>query len=441
MAEAIGHCWALVFQAGPEPSISILDMKRMDCSFAQRATGKAASCARRVSAAVADFDAQQAVVATSSHRLQIWDLRKLGSTPLATSDDGIFGTKSSLLLAEGLGTGDAHIACSDNSGKIRIFDVGGSFSANLAPIHTLVGHCAEVRWASFDWGRIGASLCSDGAALLWDMDPWSEGSGDDREPGSPATNKRIEPRLLGSGGDVSQAMAFQYQNDIDVVSGLTGGRDGNLRVWCVDSDDIKKPEAGHLQGHEDQITVVRADFPKKQAVTGSLDRTLRVWDLDIDFLGCQAVLEGHKSSVRSAAVDFKLGRAFSSGGDPELLLWDLGLTSSGETSPKGGCLGKLPIQSGAAAVREIVANFGLGCAATVSRAGELRLWDLERLESIAHIEGHPGVVYAMQIGNQALPDAGSEQDEAPAREAGDTGLGARRSHAPLITTRMQPLIA
>ena len=61
--------------------------------------------------------------------------------------------------------------------------------------------------------------------------------------------------------------------------------------------------------------------PRSMAVSGSDDRTLRLWDL---WEGrCTAALEGHGHKVTAVAADFGLMRALSGSHDHTLRLWDL----------------------------------------------------------------------------------------------------------------------
>ena len=61
--------------------------------------------------------------------------------------------------------------------------------------------------------------------------------------------------------------------------------------------------------------------PRSMAVSGSRDRTLRLWDLREG--RCTATLEGHGDGVIAVAADFGLMRALSGSDDNTMHLWDL----------------------------------------------------------------------------------------------------------------------
>jgi len=77
--------FALRVETTPTASISVWDIEREYCAEVASVSGEAASRGRWALAAVADFDVGQAVVATKSRTLQLWDLRAPGA-PVATSE-------------------------------------------------------------------------------------------------------------------------------------------------------------------------------------------------------------------------------------------------------------------------------------------------------------------------------------------------------------------
>lgn len=78
----------------------------------------------------------------------------------------------------------------------------------------------------------------------------------------------------------------------DDSSALTASADRSIRYW-----DIKNPEECiHLKGHGACVTQLkRLNNSHNRAVSGSLDSTVKVWEI---FSGtCLATYEGHGSGV------------------------------------------------------------------------------------------------------------------------------------------------
>jgi len=67
-----------------------------------------------------------------------------------------------------------------------------------------------------------------------------------------------------------------------------------------------------LEGHGDGITSVDVSPDDRRAVSGSWDKTLRVWDLDTG--ECLRALEGHSDWVSSVSVSPDGRRVVSGGG-------------------------------------------------------------------------------------------------------------------------------
>ncbi len=76
-----------------------------------------------------------------------------------------------------------------------------------------------------------------------------------------------------------------------------------------------------LKGHGDGVRAVAVTPDGRRAVSGSDDRTLKVWDLEQGAL--LATLEGHGDGVMAVAVTPDGRRAVSGSNDRTLKVWDL----------------------------------------------------------------------------------------------------------------------
>lgn len=112
--------------------------------------------------------------------------------------------------------------------------------------------------------------------------------------------------------------------------------DRSVRIW--DLGDLDCMECvGILQGHTDGVHDVFADFDHMQAISGSEDKTVRLWDLRS--LTSIAVIQGHTESINVVHADFGRSRAASGADDCQIRTWDLETTT---------CLAVLDLTEGAA---------------------------------------------------------------------------------------------
>ena len=85
-----------------------------------------------------------------------------------------------------------------------------------------------------------------------------------------------------------------------------------------------------LEGHTDGVWVVAESPDQHQALSGSFDNTLRLWDLERG--RCLCVFEGQTGNVISVAWETNHAAPSSGSADNTVRLWDV---------EKGYCLGTL----------------------------------------------------------------------------------------------------
>ena len=93
-----------------------------------------------------------------------------------------------------------------------------------------------------------------------------------------------------------------------------GSLDKSVRVWDLGTGDLleRLEEAGGNPGHKDSVYSVAFSPNSKELVSGSLDRTIRMWELQQHYGGgrgaqprsgkCIRTFEGHKDFVLSVAL-------------------------------------------------------------------------------------------------------------------------------------------
>jgi WD40 repeat protein len=104
---------------------------------------------------------------------------------------------------------------------------------------------------------------------------------------------------------------------------VSGSWDKTLRLWDLESGRCLRVLGGH-----GFVNCVSTRLDGKRAVSGSEVNTLRVWDLATG--QCLHTLGDHRFGVKSVNVTPDGRRAFSVGGDGVLFFWDL---------ESGHCLG------------------------------------------------------------------------------------------------------
>jgi WD40 repeat protein/serine/threonine protein kinase len=103
----------------------------------------------------------------------------------------------------------------------------------------------------------------------------------------------------------------------DGVYGLSGSYDKTVRLW-----DLKTGRRLlTLTGHTETVSCVRFVPGTHRALSASGDRTLRLWDLDTGT--CRMSFTGHTDGVASVSVSRDGRWALSRGGDKTVRLWDV----------------------------------------------------------------------------------------------------------------------
>jgi WD40 repeat protein len=139
-----------------------------------------------------------------------------------------------------------------------------------------------------------------------------------------------------------------------------------------------------VEGHRDAINAVAVTPDGRRAVSGSIDRTLRLWDLETG--QTLRMLEGHTDSVRAVAVTPDGRHALSGSEDRTLRLWDLG---TGQT------LRTLAGHNRAIRAVAVMPDGRRAVSSSLDRT--LRLWDLEAGQTIRTFKGHTGSVRAVAV--------------------------------------------
>ena len=170
----------------------------------------------------------------------------------------------------------------------------------------------------------------------------------------------------------------------DGRSAVSGSRDKTLRVW----DLVTGRCLFTLEGHTDSVNSVSVTPDGRRAVSGSRDKTIRVWDLVTR--RCLRALEGHTRYINGVSVtpDGRRAVSVSDAQDSRpLWVWDL------ET---GACLGILEVTNWIWGVSVSLTPDGRR-AVSACADDRLRVWDLEAGAWVRTLGGHTNWVTGVSM--------------------------------------------
>jgi len=98
---------------------------------------------------------------------------------------------------------------------------------------------------------------------------------------------------------------------------VSGSDDKTLKVWDLETGRCRAT----FEGHTNSVFGVAITSDGKTVVSGSDDKTLKVWDLETG--RCRATFEGHTDSVFGVAITPDGRTVVSGSADKTLKVWDL----------------------------------------------------------------------------------------------------------------------
>ncbi len=155
---------------------------------------------------------------------------------------------------------------------------------------------------------------------------------------------------------------------------VSGSGDKTIRVWDLEAG---APIGSPIEGHEGWVNTIAVTPDGKRIVSGSGDKTIRVWDLETG-APIGSPIEGHKGSVHDVAVTPDGKRIVSGSGDKTIRVKDL------ET----GVLIGSPIKEHKKSVNAVAVTPDGKCIVSGSNDHTIRVWDLETgAPIVSHIVG------------------------------------------------------
>jgi len=163
----------------------------------------------------------------------------------------------------------------------------------------------------------------------------------------------------------------------------SGGDDGVVRVWALDTGKTRL----ELRGHGGAVEAVVIAQNGKRAISGSRDRTLYVWDLETG--EALQILQGHSGFVRAIAISSPRGRVVSGSTDKTIRYWNI---SSGSVDRS--------VDGHADAVSRLAISSSGDCALSGSGGSDLLVWGADEkgaLRVTGRLEGHTDRIHAIRL--------------------------------------------
>ncbi|HEX3146520.1 MAG TPA: TIR domain-containing protein [Gemmataceae bacterium] len=195
--------------------------------------------------------------------------------------------------------------------------------------------------------------------------------------GAPAPRVAAE-RLTPAAGRLDRVLSLGHTDSVRSVAfspdgrqALSGSSDKTVRLWEVSTGACVRV----LEGHTESVYSVAWSPDGRQALSGSWDTTVRLWDLGTG--QCVRVLEGHTDGVFSVAWSPDGRQALSGSGDATVRLWDVAT---------GSCARVL--KGHTRSVYCVIWSSEGTQALSGSADNSMRLWDLAAGSCVRVLEGH-----------------------------------------------------
>ncbi|XP_055859180.1 phospholipase A-2-activating protein [Episyrphus balteatus] len=221
----------------------------------------------------------------------------------------------------------------------------------------LHGHSNDVRSVSPATGENIISGSRDKTAKIWKK------SGDD---------EYIEGVTL---RDHSNFVSCVYYLEAEGLI-CTGSNDATI---CVYKEDGYVP-ACVLKGHDSTVCSISKGVESMSIVSGSWDKTARIWTIDESGLSCAVVLKGHESAVW-AVISLPNKQFVTGSADKTIVYWN----AAGE---------RLKVLQGHTDCVRGLASLGDGSLVSCANDAVIRYWN-EDGECVRELCGHSNYIYSI----------------------------------------------
>lgn len=275
-----------------------------------------------------------------------WTIRRLD---LSGENEEVLEGHSGIVRSLVLTTAEDRLLSGADDGTIRVWSLKTDEC-----IQKLKGHTGSVDAVAVTLdGKLGVSGSRDNSVRVWDLLTGTERNMLEGHSGfvkaiatSPSTGQvlsgstdqtirywTIDTTLRRSARSGHSGPVSLLALSSDGNTAISGTRAGELTLWGIQALEVvegvesldktvfRAKATGHLDGHTDRIHSLQMTADGKRAITGSRDRTLRVWD--VERRTCEQVLRGHTREVLALDISGDGQRVVSLSRDRTLRTWDI----------------------------------------------------------------------------------------------------------------------
>src|SRR6266550_9378058 len=181
------------------------------------------------------------------------------------------------------------------------------------------------------------------------------------------------------GGHTDGVISVAFSQDSKRI--VSGSSDKTIRVWDADTGEVV---VGPLKGHTDRVISVAFSQDSKHIVSGSSDKTIRVWDAETGEV-IVGPLKEHTDGVNSVAFSQDSKHIVSGSSDKTIRVWD---ADTGEV-----VVG--PLKGHTDMVYSVAFSQDSKRIVSGSEDDTIRGWDAENGEVVGPLKGHTHVVHSV----------------------------------------------
>jgi len=250
------------------------------------------------------------------------------------------------------------IATANADNTIKLFNFNGEL------LDTLTGHTDKVKDVSFSpKGEWIVSCGEDQKIIIWQKNDSKF------EPYKP-----IEKAHDGSVNRVN------FSHDGKIIASVSDGYEKNVKLWYTDDGTL----ISTFNGHIDRVKDVIFSLDDKTLITGSWDKTLRVWNKD---KFSQRTYEGHTDKVIDVSFSPYGNSLVSASWDKTVRLWDIAKRTKPIIMPHNM---QVNVAIFSPSGREIV---------TAGERGNVFFWNINSISMRYTFKAHDDYIKAMDFGD------------------------------------------
>ncbi|VDN93960.1 unnamed protein product [Brugia pahangi] len=311
---------------------------------------------------------------------------------LATSDFNIFwideetfkikrqfaGFNDEILDVSFFGPKLEYLIAATNSSELRFYNMN-TWSCRLIAGHT--DNVLSLSTAPWD-SKLFASSSKDNTFIIWCVD-FNDGE-----------EMKVEKVGIAT-GHTNSVTRIRYSNGSKHRFIVSVSNDTTIKLWPLKNfkektENLKLQSSATLVAHAKDITCLDISLNDRLCVTGSMDKTAKLWHIDTDKMHFTigGMLSGHRRGVWDARFSPTTQAVITCSGDCMIRIFSL---------PNRDCIATLAGHP-SAVLNGVIVNGGKQIISADS-GGLLKIWDIAANECITTVEAHDEKIWALQMTN------------------------------------------